>query len=51
MHLIRARDEARFNRNWTNADEIRIQIEELGWEVSDTKDGPIGKKNSIIKTS
>jgi cyanophycinase-like exopeptidase len=44
MHLIQARDEARINRNWTNADEIRKQIEELGWEVFDTKDGPTIKK-------
>jgi cyanophycinase-like exopeptidase len=44
MHLIRARDEARLKGNWTEADEIRIRIEELGWEVSDTEDGPSVKK-------
>ena len=44
MHLIQARDEARSNRNWTDADKFRIQIEKLGWEITDTKDGPIVKK-------
>jgi cysteinyl-tRNA synthetase len=42
--LIRARQEARQTNNWAFADELRIQIEKSGWEVLDTKDGPVSRK-------
>lgn len=42
--LVRAelqrRDEARRNRDWAQADEIRDRLKEAGIEVTDTADGP-----------
>lgn len=44
MQLILAREKARHASNWSSADELREQIEHLGWQVLDTKDGPVIKK-------
>lgn len=44
--LIQARQKARQAGNWEFADELRQQIVNLGWEISDTKDGPVSKKLS-----
>jgi cysteinyl-tRNA synthetase len=42
--LVRAelqrRDDARRNRDWTQADEIRDRLKAAGVEVTDTADGP-----------
>ena len=43
MSLIQARERARIDKLWAKADELRHQIEQLGWEVSDTKNGPLIK--------
>ena len=48
--LVRSRQEAKQASNWALADQIRIRIEESGWHVLDTKEGPtcrkiIGNKN------
>jgi cyanophycinase-like exopeptidase len=43
--LLQARQKARQAGNWECADELRQQIEKLGWEISDTKDGPVSKKH------
>jgi cysteinyl-tRNA synthetase len=37
--LIKKRDLARTNKNWEESDEIRKNLEELGYEVSDTSEG------------
>jgi cysteinyl-tRNA synthetase len=37
--LIKQRDEARNTKDWTKSDELRTQIETLGFKVFDTKDG------------
>ena len=37
---IQRRDEARRNRDWAQADEIRDRLREAGIEVTDTADGP-----------
>ncbi|HLW44651.1 MAG TPA: cysteine--tRNA ligase, partial [Acidimicrobiales bacterium] len=37
--LVRERDEARAQRDWAKADEIRIRLESEGWVVEDTADG------------
>ena len=43
--LIEARDKNRQNKNWSEADRLRLKIEELGYTVEDTKDGQrISKK-------
>jgi cysteinyl-tRNA synthetase len=44
--LIQARQKARQSSNWVIADELRQQIEKLGWEVADTKDGTVSRKKS-----
>lgn len=44
MMLIQDRQQARQNKDWDCADELRKQIENLGWEVQDTQTGPISRK-------
>src|SRR6187551_359836 len=38
--LVEARTGAREARDWARADALRAQIESVGWEVTDTPDGP-----------
>jgi cyanophycinase-like exopeptidase len=42
--LVRSRQEARQASNWGLADQIRKRIEESGWQVLDTKEGPTCRK-------
>jgi len=42
--LIRARQEARKNGNWSLADDLRQQVLNLGWEIMDTERGPVSRK-------
>ena len=35
------RTQARKERDWTRADQIRAQLDELGVQVTDTPEGPI----------
>ena len=45
MVLAAAREQARANKDFAKADELRDQISQLGWEVDDTPSGPrISKK-------
>jgi cysteinyl-tRNA synthetase len=37
--LLQQREAARTSKDWAESDAIRIQIEELGWLVKDTKNG------------
>jgi cysteinyl-tRNA synthetase len=37
--LLQQRAEARANKDWSESDALRAQIEELGWLVKDTRDG------------
>jgi len=39
IHLANLRLDARKNRNWEKADELRVQIEEKGWMIKDTANG------------
>lgn len=39
--LVNQRQSARQAKNWLRADQIRDQINELGWEVKDTPTGPV----------
>ena len=46
-NLIKKREEARQSNNWNQADKIRKEILELGYEVEDTFEGPkISKSNN-----
>jgi cyanophycinase-like exopeptidase len=40
LSLAKNRQLARQNGDWTRADEIRKQVEDLGWKILDTRDGP-----------
>lgn len=42
--LLKARETARKNKDWNEADKIRDKLKDLGFEVNDTADGPILKK-------
>ena len=42
--LVRARQEARRTNNWILADDLRQQIYNLGWEITDTETGPLTNK-------
>ncbi len=44
--LIQARQEARKCGNWSLADDLRLQILNLGWEIKDTETGPVSRKLS-----
>ncbi len=38
--LVTAREEARQSKDWSNSDQIRDEVNALGWDVSDTDKGP-----------
>jgi hypothetical protein len=46
MLLIQARQHARQMQDWDCADDLRKQIEKLGWEIQDTKAGPVSRRLS-----
>ena len=41
--LIKEREEARKNKDWRKADQIRAEIAKLGWSLEDTPKGPLAK--------
>ncbi|MEF8879684.1 MAG: cysteine--tRNA ligase [Candidatus Thermoplasmatota archaeon] len=42
--VLQLREEARRNKKWDKADEIRDKLQEIGFEVQDTEDGPVWRK-------
>jgi hypothetical protein len=40
LTLVEQRQKARLARDWVLSDEIRMQIEGMGWKVKDTPEGP-----------
>jgi len=40
LALIHDRERARTSGDWNSADLLRRQIQEMGWQVNDTEDGP-----------
>lgn len=44
LRLVRRRQEVRLVGQWKLADQLRKQVESLGWQVMDTKDGPECRK-------
>lgn len=46
LGLVRERERARREENWSGADELRNRIEQAGFTVEDTPEGPIVKRPS-----
>ncbi|HRZ85157.1 MAG TPA: cysteine--tRNA ligase [Candidatus Paceibacterota bacterium] len=44
IELVEERENARKNKDWKKSDDIRDKLKLKGYEVSDTKDGPVVKK-------
>ncbi len=42
--LLQVREEARKNKDWNTADNIRDKLDEIGIEIQDTSDGPVWRK-------
>jgi cysteinyl-tRNA synthetase len=42
--LLNIRKKAREQKNWKKADEIRNELEEIGYEIQDTEKGPIWRR-------
>ncbi|MFH0844547.1 MAG: cysteine--tRNA ligase [Pseudomonadota bacterium] len=47
QELIKTRDQARKLKDWSTADQIRHELEAMGIEIIDTKDGPIWREKGI----
>jgi 4-methylaminobutanoate oxidase (formaldehyde-forming) len=43
LELVQAREEARRQKDWARADELRDRIQASGWVVEDRQDGPLIK--------
>jgi hypothetical protein len=41
MRLVEERENARHRKDWENADNLRLEILNLGWQVRDTPQGPV----------
>ncbi|NQV90741.1 cysteine--tRNA ligase [Candidatus Uhrbacteria bacterium] len=41
--LVNEREQARIDKNWDRSDVLRVQIQEQGFQVEDTEDGPVIK--------
>jgi hypothetical protein len=41
LALVEQRQAARSRRDWQAADDLRVRIEASGWQVQDTREGPI----------
>jgi len=44
LSLVEQRQTAREAKNWSAADELRVKIEDAGWGVQDTPEGPLVSK-------
>jgi cysteinyl-tRNA synthetase len=40
LRLVEERGQARARRDWKRADQLRDEIQRLGWNVEDTPGGP-----------
>ena len=43
-NLIKEREQARKDKDWGKADELRVKINSLGYQLDDTENGPVLKK-------
>ncbi|MFN2150368.1 MAG: hypothetical protein ACK2T5_02145, partial [Anaerolineales bacterium] len=39
LALLQAREAARSQKNWEQADALRDQVADLGWQINDTAEG------------
>ena len=46
LSIVEERDQARAEKNWSKSDELRAQLESLGFTVMDSPDGTIIEKNN-----
>jgi cysteinyl-tRNA synthetase len=42
--LLEVREEARKKKDWNTADNIRKELDDIGFEIQDTSDGPVWRK-------
>jgi cysteinyl-tRNA synthetase len=42
--ILELREKARIKRDWKTADNIRKDLEDIGFEIQDTEDGPVWRK-------
>ena len=42
--LLKVREEARKKKDWYTSDNIRKELDEIGFEIQDTSDGPVWRK-------
>ncbi len=40
LALVQAREDARARRDWAEADDLRLRVEQMGWRIQDTREGP-----------
>jgi hypothetical protein len=40
LELVQSREDARARREWAEADALRLRVEQRGWRIRDTRDGP-----------
>lgn len=45
LDLVKQREDARKRRDWKEADQLRDQVTDQGWKITDTPDGPKLEKN------
>lgn len=43
--LLKIREEARKKKDWKTADNIRKDLDDIGFEIQDTSEGPVWRKN------
>jgi cysteinyl-tRNA synthetase len=46
--LINARNQARKEKDWAQADQLRVKLQELGVQIEDNQDGTTWRKDSIL---
>ena len=44
QHLLARRENARKEKDWKTSDNIRASLDELGFEIQDTNEGPVWRK-------
>ena len=42
--LLDIREKARINKDWKTADNIRKELDDIGFEIQDTVEGPVWRK-------